>query len=151
GLWVIDADGSHAMELFSRAGAASGDPCWSPDGQRIAFDSNAEGNADIYVIQANGGKPIRLTTDSADDDDPNWSRDGNWIYFASNRTGRPETWKVPTRGGEAVQVTRNGGGRALESPDRKSLYYTKGHIPTATGLWNMPVNGGEESRVLPSV
>jgi serine/threonine protein kinase/Tol biopolymer transport system component len=151
GLWVSDADGSNAMELFSRAGAASGDPSWSPDGQRIAFDSSAEGHTDVYVIQARGGKPIRLTTDPADDDDPNWSGDGNWIYFASNRTGRPEVWKVSSAGGKAVQVTRNGGGRALESPDRKSLYYTKGHIPTPSGLWNMAVNGGHESQVLPSV
>ena len=88
GIWVSDADGSNAVELFSRAGAGSGTARWSPDGQRIAFDSNPEGNLDIYVIRASGGKPIRLTTDPADDDAPSWSRDGNWVYFASKRTGR---------------------------------------------------------------
>ena len=67
GIWVSDADGSNAVELFSRAGASCGTARWSPDGQRIAFDFNPEGNFDIYVIRASGGKPIRLTTDSADD------------------------------------------------------------------------------------
>ena len=113
GIWVSDADGSNAVELFSRAGTICGTPRWSPDGQRIAFDFNAEGNFDIYVIRASGGKPIRLTTDSVDDDSPSWSRDGNWVYFTSKRTGRPEVWKVSAEGGEAVQVTRNGGGDGL--------------------------------------
>jgi Tol biopolymer transport system component len=150
-IWVSDANGSNAVELFSRAEALCGTPRWSPDGQRLAFDSNAEGNFDIYVIRASGGKPIRLTTDSAHDDAPSWSRDGHWIYFASNRTGRPEVWKVPAGGGEAVPVTRNGGGTAFEAPDGKSVYYTKGAIFTATGLWRMSMSGGEESQVLPSV
>ena len=46
-------------------------------------------------------------------------------------------------------MTRNGGGTAFESPDGKSIYYTKGDVSGA--LWKMPVSGGEESQVLPSV
>ena len=99
GIWVSDADGSNAVELFSHAGAACGTPRWSPDGQRIAFDYSMEGNLDIYVIRASGGKPIRLTTDSAADLVPSWSRDGEGVYFQSRRTGRPEVWKVSAEGG----------------------------------------------------
>ena len=88
GIWVSDADGSNAEELFSQAGAGCGTARWSPDGQRIAFDFNPEGNIDIYVIRASGGKPMPLTTDSADDVAPSWSRDGKWVYFTSKRTGR---------------------------------------------------------------
>jgi Tol biopolymer transport system component/DNA-binding winged helix-turn-helix (wHTH) protein len=152
-IWVSDADGSNAVDLLPGVGAVSGSPHWSPDGQRIAFDCDMEGKRtyDIYAIRASGGKPIRLTTDSADDVAPSWSRDGKWVYFTSIRTGRYEVWKVSAGGGEAVQVTRNGGGPAFESPDGKSIYYTKGDVPTPTGLWNMPVSGGEESQVLPSV
>jgi Tol biopolymer transport system component len=150
GIWISDADGSHAVELFSRAGAACGTPRWSPDGQRIAFDFGPEGNTDVYVMRASGGEPTRLTTDSAIDTPASWSRDGNWIYFASNRTGRYEVWKVPGRGGEAVQVTRNGGETAFESPDRSSLYYTKGYF-RSSALWKKPLSGGDESQVLPSV
>jgi Tol biopolymer transport system component/DNA-binding winged helix-turn-helix (wHTH) protein len=152
-IWVSDADGSNAVDLLPGISATSGTPRWSPDGQRIAFDCDMEGKRtyDIYAIRASGGKPIRLTTDSADDIAPSWSRDGKWVYFTSIRTGRHEVWKVSAGGGEAVQVTRNGGGPAFESPDGKSIYYTKGDVPTPTGLWNMPVSGGEESQVLPSV
>src|ERR1700730_15925956 len=149
GVWISDAEGANAVELFSRAGAQCGSPRWSPDGQRVAFDSNAEGNIDIYIIRSGGGKAVRLTTDSADDRIPSWSRDGNWIYFASERSGRYEVWKAPAVGGEAIQVTRNGGWVAFESPDGKFVYYTKEVASSA--LWKMPVSGGEESQVLPSV
>jgi len=148
-IWVSDADGSNAVELLPGVGAASGTPRWSPDGERIAFDSNIEGNFDIYAIRASGGKPIRLTTDSAYDVAPSWSRDGKWVYFTLLRTGRYEVWKVSAGGGEAAQVTRSGGGAAFESPDGKFVYYIKGDF--TGGLWKMPVSGGEESLVLPSV
>jgi dipeptidyl aminopeptidase/acylaminoacyl peptidase len=108
-----------------------------------------EGNVDIYVTRASGGKPIRLTADSADNEAPTWSRDGNWIYFESSRTGRWEVWKVLAGGGDAIQVTRNGGGTAFESTDGKSIYYAKGE-PSGS-VWKMPVGGGDEIQVLPSV
>jgi Tol biopolymer transport system component/tRNA A-37 threonylcarbamoyl transferase component Bud32 len=148
-IWVSDADGSNAVELVRHAGATCGTARWSPDGQHIAFDFDPEGNLDIYVIRASGGKPLRLTTDPADDDAPSWSRDGKWVYFTSIRTGRPEVWKVPPTGGQAVQVTRNGGGTAFDSPDGKSIYYIKGRF--SGSLWKMLVSDGAETEVLPFV
>ena len=70
GTWISDADGSNAVELLQRPGAICGTARWSPDGQRVAFEYGPAGNMDIYVIRASGGKPIRLTTDSADDVGP---------------------------------------------------------------------------------
>jgi eukaryotic-like serine/threonine-protein kinase len=148
-VWVSAADGSNLMEVFSRAGRHSGSPRWAPDGGRIAFDSTAAGNFDVYAIQPGTAQPVRLTTESSDDVMPSWSPDGKWIYFASNRSGRREVWKVPAAGGAAVQVTRNGGARAYPSADGTQIYYTKDDGDAA--LWSMPVAGGEEREVLPSV
>ena len=75
--------------------------------------------------------------------------DGKWIYFSSNRSGDYEIWKVPSSsGGDALQVTRQGGRTAFESPDGKYVYYDK-TFPTL-GIWRIPVDGGEEVRVLDS-
>jgi Tol biopolymer transport system component len=93
-----------------------------------------------------------LTTHPADDVAPSWSRDGKWVYFASTRTGRYQVWKVSAGGGVPIQVTQNGGGAAFESPDGKFIYFMKGDVgEVSTGLWKMPVRGGEESQVLSSV
>jgi dipeptidyl aminopeptidase/acylaminoacyl peptidase len=132
------------VELFRSAGT----PRWSPDSQRLAFDSRPEGQADIYLMSARGGAPVRLTSNPTDDVMPSWSRDGKWVYFSSVRSGAFEIWKAPVGGGGAIQVTRNGGRVAFESLDANCLYYTKG---TFSGLWRIPTEGGEESEVLPSV
>jgi Tol biopolymer transport system component len=63
------------------------------------------------------------------------------VYFASERDGENNIWKIPSSGGPAAQVTRNGGFFAVESPDRKWLYFT-----SAGGtLRRMPVEGGPET------
>ena len=63
-------------------------PAWSPDGQKIAFVSLRDGNAEIYVMNADGsGLPTNLTNNDAFDADPTWSPDSRQIAFASNRDG----------------------------------------------------------------
>lgn len=42
-------------------------PAWSPDSRYISFDTRVRGNADIFVINAEGGKPRALTTEPSDD------------------------------------------------------------------------------------
>ncbi len=82
-----------------------------------------------------------------------WLRVGREMASGStldrNEPVDEEVWKVSAEGGKAVRVTRNGGGTAFESSDGKSVYYIKGGY--SGGLWKMPVSGGEESKVLPSV
>ena len=48
------------------------DPSWSPDGKRIAFVSTREGNREIYVMDADGKNPRRLTNNPRNDIDPVW-------------------------------------------------------------------------------
>ena len=148
-LWLFNAEGSDAVQLTALGATATGSPRWSPDGHEIVFDSTVSGNFDLYAIDAAGGKPRRLTNDSAVDAVASYSRNGHWIYFMSDRTGRPEIWKIPAGGGEAIQMTKNGGYVAFESPDGKMLYYSKELVIST--LWKMPVEGGVETQVLKSV
>jgi hypothetical protein len=48
------------------------DPVWSPDGSRVAFTTNRDGNYDIYVMGADGSGPTRLTAHVAEDASPDW-------------------------------------------------------------------------------
>jgi dipeptidyl aminopeptidase/acylaminoacyl peptidase len=130
-IWVCESDGSHPVQLTFSDGPVNGTPRWSPDGQQIVFDARPAGNADIYVISAEGGKPRPLVVDPSHDVMPSWSRDGGLIYFCSNRSGTLQVWKMPAAGGQAIQVTRQGGVEAFESPDGQLLYYTKGRGPAS--------------------
>jgi len=138
-----DVLGLNAVILASLPRAGS--PRISPDGRKIVFDSIQYDNADIYLMDADGSNLRRLTEEPGEDVVPTWSRDGKWIYFCSNRSGSSQIWKMPSAGGQAMPVTRNGGMRALESKDGRTLYYSKpGDL---SSLWRMPVDGGEETLV----
>jgi Tol biopolymer transport system component len=80
-IWVMNSNGSNIRQLTTDATTvnAVGDrPDWSPDGTKIAFD-DAE---NIYVMNADGTDPTRLTTDPGEDVDPSFSPNGEKIIYA---------------------------------------------------------------------
>ena len=77
-------DGTGVTRLTNDA-AEDARPAWSPDGARIAFESDRDGQYDIYVMNADGSGLTRLTDDPANDVYPAWSPDGMRIAFASGR------------------------------------------------------------------
>src|SRR6266487_5630689 len=62
--------------------ASDFDSAWSPDGTRIAFRSQRDGNDEIYVMNADGTCQHNLTNDAVNDWSPAWSSDGTRIAFA---------------------------------------------------------------------
>jgi TolB protein len=62
-------------------------PAFSPDGTRVAFTSNRDGNPEIYVMNRDGSDVRRLTDNPAIDSTPTWSPTGTQIAFTSDRTG----------------------------------------------------------------
>jgi Tol biopolymer transport system component/tRNA A-37 threonylcarbamoyl transferase component Bud32 len=140
-VWAADPTGANAVKLTS-LGANPGYPRWSPDGQTVAFHSNAEDRprGDVYLVAAEGGKVRNLTMDASNDVFASFSRDGRWVYFSSTRSGAPFIWRIPVSGGDAVQVSPLNAMFAVESMDGESLFY----IETATGtspgpLWQQPL------------
>lgn len=69
-------------------------PMWSPDGNHIAFQSNAtDDNYDIWLVHPDGSGLERVTTNSSIDIEPTWSADSGSLFFISTRSGRKELWK----------------------------------------------------------
>jgi len=82
---------------------------WSPDGTRIAFSGTVGGNADIYVMDADGKDLTRLTTAPEQDTEPAWSPDGGTIAFTSRRGGTPQIWAMNVDGTGVRQLTSGNG------------------------------------------
>ena len=67
--------------------SVEGWPAWSPDGNRIAFVSNRDGNWEIYSMNTDGTDQRRLTNNTYFDATPAWSPAGDTIAFSSGRDG----------------------------------------------------------------
>src|SRR5215470_613743 len=65
-IWTVETIGGIARPVTMHE-AHDATPCYSPDGRWIAFSSNRFGSYDVFVVSAQGGKPRRLTYDSAPD------------------------------------------------------------------------------------
>ncbi|MGA1369233.1 MAG: hypothetical protein ACO394_12025, partial [Blastocatellia bacterium] len=122
-LWLAKSDCTEPRQLTQLKSDGLGSPRWSPDGSRIVFDHHIDGNSEIFTIGVDGRELRRLTHHPGTDTVPSWSKEGTWVYFSSGRSGSNQVWKVPSTGGSAVQVTFKGGLEAMESEDRKTLYY----------------------------
>lgn len=80
-------------------------PSLSPDGTRITFQSNVEGNWEIFIMDIDGKNVKRLTFNPADDCYPAWSPDGSKIAFTSNRDGNQEIYVMDVDGKNKRNLT----------------------------------------------
>jgi Tol biopolymer transport system component len=88
-LYLTDIESWQTRRLTDHA-ALDFNAAFAPDGCRIAFVSERDGNAKLYVVGADGLALRRLTDAFALDDHPAWSPDGHRIAFASTREPAPE-------------------------------------------------------------
>jgi TolB protein len=107
-------------------------PAWSPDDRKIAFMSARNGNAEIYVMNADGSAVHNLTRSwQSEDDGPAWSPDGRRIVFYSDRDGgdvRPpndELYVMNADGRGVRRLTTNPGQDLFPvwSPDGKKIAF----------------------------
>jgi hypothetical protein len=82
---------------------------WSPDGSRFAFAARAPGelDRDVFVIDADGQNPRRLTRAPGDDAEPSWSPDGSRIAFVSRRDGNAEIYVMDADGSNPTRITNS--------------------------------------------
>lgn len=81
-IFTVPSSGGRAKQITSNA-AFDSYPVWSPDGNHIAFASNREGSIDVWVMDANGGIPKRVTTNSGSEYPLRW-KDNYTIMFKAS-------------------------------------------------------------------
>jgi len=104
-IFTINVDGSGENNLTMDQ-SNDIDPDWSPDGNRIAFSSDRDGDFEIYTMNTNGTGILQLTTNSfAEDRAPDWSPDGSQIAFQSNQLQSDDIFIMNSDGSGQSAVT----------------------------------------------
>ena len=107
-IWVMNVDGSGRTQLTRQRGNDT-HPSWSPDGSRIAFSSDRDGNDEIYLMNPDGSDVVRLTEDPASDRLPLWYPLWNRILFTSDRGGGVDVWMMKPDGSDLTRLTTREG------------------------------------------
>jgi Tol biopolymer transport system component/DNA-binding winged helix-turn-helix (wHTH) protein len=109
---------------------------YSPDGARIAFRSDRTGVDEIWVSDASGEHPVRLTSFNGPlTGTPRWSPDGQFIVFDSRPNGNPDIYVVSANGGPPRRVTSSTSEDVVPSwsSDGRWLYFASNR----TGNWQV--------------
>ncbi len=105
---IVAAGASGSTELYHISAGDQAHPTVSADGSMLAYQSNIDGNWEIYLQAVTGGTPIRLTDDTGSDEDPAFAPDGQKLLY---------TWSSPERNGDGQRdiyiIDRDGENRRV--------------------------------------
>jgi TolB protein len=133
---------------------------WSPDGKRLAYCADRDGQYDVYTISVDGGPETQLTDEPGLDDGPEYSPCGKYIWFNSVRTGLMQVWRMETNGSNQTHMVQEDSNCWFPhvSPDGQwvvYIAYAKGDVEPGDHPANkhvelrmVPADGGESKTIV---
>jgi TolB protein len=90
---------------WPRFAGTNASPAWSPDGSQIMFMSSMYGNPELFMTDASGARPKRLTYSNGANTSPSWNpKTGQQVAFVSDRGGTPQLYIMNVDGTNQTKV-----------------------------------------------
>jgi Tol biopolymer transport system component/DNA-binding winged helix-turn-helix (wHTH) protein len=154
GIWRVDLkDQTHVQgppDLLISANERNWRPDFSPDGKRIAFESDRSGYTEIWTCDTDGTNCGQLTSLRSSAGTARWSPDGRHIVFEFHSGGHSEIYLIEVAGGRPHLVSTLPGSDNLApswSQDGQWIYFASDREGGRFELWKVPLRGGPPVRV----
>lgn len=130
-VWIMDADGSHKVNLTNVPPGGAGfvfPGAFSADGTRITYSGNVEYGTqlNIYVMDADGSNKAQLTSGWTAANEPGWSPDGTKIVFSGYQSsGNYDIYTIDADGSNPTPLTTDPGEDTAPkwSPDGSTIMF----------------------------
>jgi TolB protein len=146
-LWVADADGENAQAALASPEPIIS-PCWSSNGQQLAYVSFESRKPVVYVHNVATGQRRLLANFKGSNSAPAWAPDGNSLAVTLSRDGGSQLFSIPASGGEPRRLTQSSSidTEPVYSADGGTIYFVsdRGGAPQ---IYKMSASGGSPTRV----
>ncbi len=146
-LWVADADGENAQAALASPEPIIS-PCWSSNGQQLAYVSFESRKPVVYVHNVASGQRRLLANFKGSNSAPAWAPDGGSLAVTLSRDGGSQLYTIPAGGGEPRRLTQSSSidTEPVYSADGSTIYFVsdRGGAPQ---IYKMGAGGGNPTRV----
>jgi Tol biopolymer transport system component len=157
-IWRVETSAPGAPALsppIAAIASTRGDsgPQFSPDGRRVAFESDRSGPNEVWLADPDGSNAVQLTSMPATVGarwvgSPHWSPDGQLIAFDSLLEGHYQIYVISAAGGKPRRLTSSSANDNVPSFSRDGKWIYFGSNRTGEyQIWKVPVAGGEALQV----
>lgn len=126
-------------------------PCWAPHSSRICYESTADGDFDVYVVDLEKGTRRKLTDSPGRDGTPVWSPDGTRIAFMSDRDGHRQVYVMNADGTNQEDLSHNDfvEEHPFWSADGTRILFVSNRDtdPNNLDIWSMAADGSDAQRI----
>lgn len=145
GVYTRNPDGVNQFRLTETADYS---PVWSPDSKKIAFLSERDGNAELYVMNEDGTNQRNVTQSEADESHISWSPDGKRLLFVSERDGNAEIYAVDVSGANLTRLTTNDvvDDQPVWSPNGRQIAFVS-YLDGDAEIFVMDADGANQTRI----
>ena len=148
-IFILDPLGPVFTKLTDTPAASEWVPDWSPNGRKIAFASDRDGDSEVYIMNVDGSGLIQLTKNNGYDGRPRWSPDGSQLAFETDRDGDWDIYIMNADGSNPHAVTINAKSSDWNeswSPDGRWLVYAS-NTGGNDDLFIIRVDGTDQRRL----
>jgi Tol biopolymer transport system component/DNA-binding winged helix-turn-helix (wHTH) protein len=149
-IWKLNLTAEPVAERLIASTRSQNNPNISPDGAKIAFESDRSGSHEVWISDADGHNLQQITHLNSLTGTPSWSPDSKRLVFDSRADGEANLYVYNTAGGDLRKVAASTRANSLPSwsRDGRFLYYASGEDIDTPSIWRVPVEGGAATEII---